>query len=106
MASDTASSVDVVLDALDFFSSIGELFDYVILLEPTSPLTEASDIDKALRRLADARAYATSLVGIQKLETAHPAFMITLAEDGLISPASGNSFDTLPRRQDLLPIQP
>ena len=38
LASDTATSVDVVLDALDRLGVEGETFEYVALLSPTSPL--------------------------------------------------------------------
>jgi len=46
LASDRASSIDVVLHALD---SLGKDFDAVVLLQPTSPLTDAEDILGAIR---------------------------------------------------------
>ena len=42
LAGDTASSVDVIIHALDFLESQGRLFDLVLLLEPTSPLRQLS----------------------------------------------------------------
>lgn len=48
LASDTAESIDVVLDVLD--SYVG--FDVVVLLQPTSPLRTAEDIDTAYQLLA------------------------------------------------------
>lgn len=47
LASDTASSVDVVLDAIERVPG----FDIVVLLQPTSPLRSASDIDCTISRL-------------------------------------------------------
>lgn len=47
LASDTASSLDVLLHAVDFASSIDE-FDIICLLQPTSPLRTAQDIDNAI----------------------------------------------------------
>ncbi|RJE77347.1 CMP-N-acetlyneuraminic acid synthetase [Pseudoalteromonas sp. MSK9-3] len=47
LASDTAKSIDVVLHSLDYFESQGEQFDYVILLQPTSPLRTSKHIDEA-----------------------------------------------------------
>jgi len=46
LAQDDTRSIDVVIHALEFFKK--EKYDYVILLQPTSPLREASDIDGAI----------------------------------------------------------
>lgn len=43
LAGDVASSMDVVLHALDQLPA----FDYIVLLQPTSPLRTAADIDAA-----------------------------------------------------------
>ncbi len=48
LSSDTSSSVDVVRHALEYFKGIGECFDYVLLLQPTSPLRSAADIQGAI----------------------------------------------------------
>lgn len=46
LASDGAPTVDVVLHALE---SLGESFGAVVLLQPTSPLTEVADVAGALK---------------------------------------------------------
>lgn len=53
LATDTASSMDVVMHALDQLPG----YDYVALLQPTSPLRTAEDIDAAFAQLlsSDAR---------------------------------------------------
>ena len=48
LAGDTSSSSEALIHAIDFLSNINDIYDYVILLEPTSPLTQSSDIDQAL----------------------------------------------------------
>lgn len=45
LASDTASTNDVILHAIEL---IEEEYDIVVILQPTSPLRTADDIDKAL----------------------------------------------------------
>ncbi len=50
LATDTATSVDVVGHALD---SVGEFFDILVLLQPTSPLRQSKDIDEAVRLCLD-----------------------------------------------------
>ncbi len=44
LATDTASSIDFVMDVLNFYHEQGEQFDYVMLLQPTSPLRSVEDI--------------------------------------------------------------
>jgi CMP-N,N'-diacetyllegionaminic acid synthase len=47
LSTDTASSMDVVIHAIDQIPG----FDYVILLQPTSPLRTAAEIDGAFAKL-------------------------------------------------------
>jgi len=103
LAGDRASSAEVVIHALDALAESGDSFGYVVLLEPTSPLTEGSDIDAALSRLHGARDRADAIVGIVRLETEHPAFSVSMSGDGAISPLAGDGFESLPRRQELTP---
>jgi CMP-N,N'-diacetyllegionaminic acid synthase len=105
LASDQAPSSAAVLHMLDHLESLGERYDYFVLLEPTSPLTEASDIDAALRSLATCRDVADAIVGVAELSTSHPAFAVNRDEaSGRITPYIGADFDRLPRRQDLNPV--
>jgi CMP-N,N'-diacetyllegionaminic acid synthase len=83
LASDTATSMDVIIHALDFFAAKGEHFDVVMMLEPTSPLRERADIDKALQMLASTEG-AESVVGICKSEASHPDFLVTLTGEGFL----------------------
>ena len=99
-ASDTASSMDFIIHALDYFEQQGEHYDYLVLLEPTSPLTETADIDSALTQVVE-DPNAEAIVGVTLMETTHPAFTVRVQNDGLIKPFMSESFDDLPRRQDL-----
>lgn len=51
LASDNASSIDVVLHAMKFAENLGKKFDFIGLLEPTSPFVYYDDIQKALIKL-------------------------------------------------------
>ena len=73
LAGDTASSVDVVLHAIDTLEQAGERFDIIVLLEPTSPLRQPEDIEQALALLRNSG--AESVVSICRAESVHPAFM-------------------------------
>lgn len=104
LANDCAPSIGFVLHALDTLEQCGERFDYLVLLEPTSPLTESEDIDQALVKLDEAQMSADAVVGVTTMETVHPAFAVKMAENGSISPYLNAGFCNLPRRQDLEPV--
>ncbi|WP_273130292.1 acylneuraminate cytidylyltransferase family protein [Bacillus weihaiensis] len=58
LSSDTASSWDVVKDAIIYYQSIGKEFDSVALLQPTSPLRKAEDIINGYDMLLSKKANA------------------------------------------------
>ncbi len=51
LATDLASPVDAVMDLLKKLEKDGKNFDYLILLQPTSPLREKDDVDKMIELL-------------------------------------------------------
>lgn len=99
LASDTASSIDVIINALDFLAARNEKFDYVLLLEPTSPLRTVEDIDLAIERLLSNK-IAKSIVSVAKTESSHPAFCVTIDKDGLAKPFLKKDIKHV-RRQEL-----
>jgi CMP-N,N'-diacetyllegionaminic acid synthase len=48
ISGDKAKSVDFILHAIEYFEKKGIFYDYVILLQPTSPLRKYEDIKDAL----------------------------------------------------------
>lgn len=96
LASDNASSIDVIVDALVRVPG----FDIVVLLQPTSPLRQAVDIDGALELL---NSYdAPACVTIRPAQD-HPFLVFHDSARGTLlpyaSPPGGQSL----RRQDLPP---
>lgn len=104
LAADTAPSIGFILHALDTLEAAGNKFSYLVLLEPTSPLTEATDIDAAIEKLDAAGDKADALVGVASMATQHPAFFVRIDQSGRISPFAAANFGNLPRRQDLEPV--
>lgn len=49
LSDSTASSIDVVLHAIEFFQSQGVQVDNLVLLQPTSPLRDSEDIRAAVQ---------------------------------------------------------
>lgn len=102
LSGDSASSIDVVLHALDFLETAGEKYDIVVLLEPTSPQRNSSDIEQALSLLIQAEARA--VVGVTKAESSHPNFIYRLQDNLRLSPYDKNKVSQHVRRQDLEPL--
>ncbi|HNX91115.1 MAG TPA: acylneuraminate cytidylyltransferase family protein [Candidatus Omnitrophota bacterium] len=58
LATDTASSMDVVFHAISEFEKINGRYEIVLLLQPTSPLRVSEDIDNAVELLIKQKAKA------------------------------------------------
>ena len=95
-----ATGNSVIKHALLHLQDLNQFYDYVVLLEPTSPLTESSDVDTALEKLKNNRDSADSITSVSKVEYAHPVYDTRINEKGLISPYIGKSFKSY-RRQDI-----
>lgn len=93
LANDTAGSIDVVLDAADRVTG----YDIVLLLQPTSPLRTAADIDGALAHMEATRAPAC--VSVTEAP-AHP-WLIYRQDDGRLAPFAAPPAGVSLRRQDL-----
>jgi CMP-N,N'-diacetyllegionaminic acid synthase len=53
LASDTATSFDAITHAIDFYKhELGKEFDFVILLQPTSPLRASQEVSNAIDLLS------------------------------------------------------
>ncbi len=98
LATDTATSIDVIVHLIEYEAMCGRTYDYMVLLEPTSPLRDVSDIDGSIEMLVNSKV-ARSVVGVSKAECSHPAFLFSV-EDGLMNPMLDSGTSVL-RRQDL-----
>ena len=101
LSEDNSTSVDVICHAIKFMSErLGENFDFVILLEPTSPLRTSEDVDLALEKLIGSPE-ARSLVSVGESDSQHNTIQFNITESEFISvePASKRFVHT--RRQDL-----
>jgi CMP-N-acetylneuraminic acid synthetase len=104
LASDAAKSIDVITHAVQFLGDAGFHFDYLMLLEPTSPLRETEDIDACIKMLVT-RDGANSIVSIAKLESGHPEFNVVIDnKTGFIKKIDGSAVFSAPRRQDLTDV--
>lgn len=75
LASDTATSFDAVKHAIDFYETeLHKKFDYIVLLEPTSPLREKEDIDGMLDKIISMEEQFDAIVSLGEVHE-HPSIM-------------------------------
>lgn len=96
LATDVATSIDVVLHALDQLPG----FEYVVLLQPTSPLRTAEDIDAAFGLMIESG--APSCVSVCDVDQS-PYWMYKVAAGNKLERLL-SGMDRVTRRQDLPPI--
>ncbi|MCM1337962.1 MAG: acylneuraminate cytidylyltransferase family protein [Candidatus Amulumruptor caecigallinarius] len=99
LATDTAGTQGVLVDAMDWADSRGLEFDCVVLLQPTSPLRTADDIRACMALYDPSRAEMSVTV---KPSAANPYYdCFEQTPDGLLHVSKGDG--TLTRRQDAPP---
>lgn len=100
LAADTALSIDVIKHVIEFYrSKFSRSFDYIVLLEPTSPLRTTDDVDGAIAKLLE-NSQAHSIVGICKTESQNPAFLVKKEQSGLLVGYENLGMKVV-RRQDI-----
>ena len=68
---------EAIIHSIKFLIKKKKFFDYIILLEPTSPLTKSENVDNMIKKIISKKNY-TSLVTITKNITTHPNFNLKL----------------------------
>ena len=99
-ARDNSPSHQAIIHCILHLQKNDKFYDYIVLLEPTSPLTTSIDIDLALKKLINNKINANALVTVTKAQQSHPIFVIKKRKNGLIEPYFNKSFK-FQRRQDL-----
>lgn len=101
LATDESSTLDVLKHALDHveFSS-GIIMDWVLILQPTSPLRTRYDIEAALTLAAIGN--CDSVVSVRNANSNHPFKIKKINTDGFLVPFVIGSEEPS-RRQDLSP---
>lgn len=89
LANDTSSSMDVVEHVLSHFENKNIFFDYILLLEPTSPLRKKNDLDSAIQ-LAIENDAADGVISLGEVHMEHPMIVKKINEQGKITPYIDN----------------
>ncbi len=94
LARDDSSSIDVVLHAVKKLPG----YEYVVLLQPTSPFRTAADIDGCIEYCIRQGAKSCTSVTVSEK---HPSWMYTREKDGRLRPLIDPGEKKTTRRQDL-----
>lgn len=89
LAEDTTSSVEVLVYTINLLKNKGEEFDYLILLEPTSPLRSDSDIDRMIETAVN-HPEADGVISVGKVHLEHPSIIKKVNENGFLAPYDKN----------------
>ncbi|WP_347175240.1 acylneuraminate cytidylyltransferase family protein [Polaribacter uvawellassae] len=99
LASDSASSLAVILHALEHFESKDIFFDAVCLLQVTSPFRTVEFLDKAIQEFI--KSGADSLISVQEVPHEYnPHWCFELDDTESLKIATGET-EIISRRQDL-----
>ena len=93
MAQDNSKTAPVLTHVLESLKEVK--YDYLILLQPTSPLRTTEDIDLAFEKLLNSE--ATSLISVCELEH-HPYKSFKLDEKGYLQGIINNDYPFYPRQ--------
>ena len=81
LAEDTSKTIDCIVHAVDTLKSMGEEYDYVMILQNTVPLRKSWHVDETIEMIVDSS--ERSLVSISEVDE-HPILMRTLNEDKIV----------------------
>lgn len=97
LACDTAKSVDVMIHAYDYLAANGEVYDAILLLQPTCPLRTCGDIKAAVEIYK--KSGVTSLISAYKEE--YVCDLVSYHKQGDIAIPLNNKHNKGIRRQEL-----
>lgn len=97
LAGDTSKTIDAVLHTKKMLVELDRKFEVLCLLQPTSPLRTANDIDGAILRYSNSG--YRNVVAVSKVKD-HPILIRSVKEDGSLEPLL-NQKSTC-RRQDMV----
>jgi len=103
LATDDARSLPVVQHAVKAVEAEeGARFDVIVMLQPTTPLRTAGDIDEGIRLLLDTG--SDSVVSVVDVGANHPYRMKRIDESGRLVNFVDQGFEDMRPRQELPPV--
>lgn len=102
-STDNARSLPVVQHAVETMEAIdGVTYDVVVLLQPTTPMRKAEDIDQGVNLLLNSD--ADTVLSLVDVGGEHPYRMKQILDNGLVVNFVDQGFEDLRPRQELPPV--
>ena len=100
LADDHSPTIGTVIHALDFFEQHGNVFDAIVLLQPTVPFRNATDLTEAIEKFISAD--ADSLISVREVPHIYNPHWVYQKDEktGWLKMAMGEK-TIIARRQDL-----
>lgn len=98
LSTDEASSIDVLEYILNKEGKAGYVYDYIILLEPTSPLRKRDDLDNMIQLAAD-NPEKDGVISVGKVQLEHPMIVKKISEKGVVVPYISETINVYQRQQ-------
>lgn len=102
LATDSALTLPVVQHAVEYAEKHGDKVDKVVLLQPTTPLRTAGDIDNGLSRMVETGCDA--VVTVVEVGGYHPFRMKRIIGDDRLINFIDQGFEDMRPRQELPPV--
>ena len=100
LASDNSKIADTIIRTLKFFEKKKIYYDYILLLEPTSPLTTSDDINQAIQILEKNKNKADALVSVAENVSAHPKFCVKIDKNNMLKSYMSKYYDLSRQKLD------
>jgi CMP-N,N'-diacetyllegionaminic acid synthase len=94
LASDSASSYEVIMHALNFYNALGKTFKAIVLLQPTSPFRKKEFLDEMLEQ------YDEGIDMVVSVKECHDNPYFSLFEENEIGFLQKSKMGAFSRRQD------
>lgn len=98
LSKDNSKSEDAILHALKYLDKNKKNFDYVILIEPTSPLRSHKDIDGIIK--FNIKNKFTTSVSVSDVSTCHPNFMYKVQNNKISKEFRSINYKHTPRQKN------
>lgn len=95
LATDTARGIDVAIHALQWANKDDGPYDYCLILQPTSPLRTAEDIDACIKKAADTN--ADSVMSMYEVSDMAPKKLKRIEGDKILPLSSEEGMTTADR---------
>tara|TARA_B100000780_G_C21110193_1_gene448575 strand:- start:515 stop:1216 length:702 start_codon:yes stop_codon:yes gene_type:complete len=100
-AADKSSSFSVLKHAIEFYKNKNIYFDFILMLEPTSPLRNPKDVDFCINKIK--KRNIETLVSLTKVVDQHPIFLYSISKENILKPYLKPK-KLYVRRQDISPL--